>query len=203
MTAPLDISFVVDGTPVPKGNHAAFPIARGKCPACAPGKRCGKRNCFGGVLVGTTITDDGGKELEAWQGQIRISAISARNRAACRLVEAPGALEVRIVFVLERPAGHWTTKGALSADGLRRPMPTVKPDWDKLSRAVADGLIGALCTDDSQIVIAHVGKVYAPAGRKACVVIGARAVDRQPAWISEMLGAVGIQTAAAAQGGLF
>jgi Holliday junction resolvase RusA-like endonuclease len=200
VTAPLDIRFAVYGTPVPKGNHAAFPIARGKCGECKPGARCRRRNCFGGTIVGTVVSDDKGSELEAWQQMINVSAMSARNKGAMRLVEAPGALEVSIVFMLERPAGHWTSRGALSADGQRKPLPTVKPDWDKLSRAVADGLTGALCTDDNQIVIAHVAKIYAP---KAGVVIAARAVTESAGWVAELLGSLGIATATATQGGLF
>lgn len=196
---PMDVRFFVPGKPVPKGNHAAFPIARGKCEC--KGKGCARKNCFGGTLVGTVITDDKGKELEAWEAYVKIQAISARNAAACRLVEKPSALEVRLVFMFDRPQGHWTTKGQLSAEGLRNPIPSVKPDWDKVSRSTADALTGALCEDDGQIAIAAVAKIYAP--ERAGVLIRARAIAAPAEWVLTELAAMGIKTPAAVQGGLF
>lgn len=199
MTPPLDIRFAVPGIPVPKGNHDAFPIARGRCVACKPGAPCRRRNCFGGTIVGTVVTDSKGGELEAWQQHIKILAMSARNAAGARLVDTPGAIEVRMVFMLERPAGHLTTRGALSADGERRPFPSVKPDWDKLARAVADGLTGAVATDDAQIVIAMVGKVYAA---RAGVLVRARVISEPEPWVLHELAAAGVVTTHMAQGAL-
>lgn len=190
----LDVRFIVEGAPVPKGNHAAFPIARGPCGKCKPGRAtCSVRNCFGGVLVGTVITDDGGKELEAWEQLIRVQAISARNRAAQRMAEPPAAVVVSMIFLLPRPGGHWTTSGQLTSEGRARRHPSVKPDGDKLARAVADGLIGALVRDDSQIVIGQPAKVYTPHRGKTGVIVVARQLgDELPDWITAELSAFGI-----------
>lgn len=198
MAGPLDIRFMVPGDPVPKGNHDAFPIDRGPCPECRPGAPCKRRVCFGGRIVGTTVTDDGGKALEAWQGLVRVHAISARNLAGARIVERPGALELWMVFLRRRPDAHYTSRGALSAEGMRHGVPTTKPDWDKLARAIGDavteatkkGLAGALAQDDSQIAAAQVAKAWTD-GRPG-VVIRARQITREPAWVQEELVAAGL-----------
>lgn len=199
MSAPLDVRFFVPGSPVPKGNHAAFPIARGKCECKGAG--CRRRNCFGGTIVGTVVTDDKAKELEAWEQYVKVHAISARNAAGARLVEKPNALEVRLVFMFDRPQGHWTSKGQLSADGLRNPLPSVKPDWDKVSRATADALTGALCEDDGQIALAMVSKIYTP--DRPGVVVRARQIGGVADWVLAELAELGIKTPAAVQGALF
>lgn len=191
----LDVRFWVPGRPVPKGNHNAFPIARGRC-ACAakPGKPCRIRNCFGGVLVGTTITDAGGGELEAWQEMVRVSAISARNAAAQRPAPRGAAVSVSLVFVEERPGGHWSSAGKLTSAGKERPFPSVAPDWDKLSRAVCDGLMPALVEDDSQFVLASVALVYAPWKAKPGVIVRARLVSSMESWVAREMDFMGIDT---------
>jgi Holliday junction resolvase RusA-like endonuclease len=191
----LDVRFWVPGKPVPKGNHNAFPIARGRCACSAkPGKKCRIRNCFGGVLVGTTITDAGGPELEAWQEMVRVMAISARNAAGQRVVPRGTAVSVSLVFVEERPDGHWSEAGLLTKAGRDRQFPSVAPDWDKLSRAVCDGLMPALVEDDSQFVLAGVGLVYAPWKSKPGVIVRARRVSSLESWVARELDFMGIDT---------
>jgi Holliday junction resolvase RusA-like endonuclease len=188
----LDVRFFVPGTVVPKGNHQAFPIARGRCQTCKTGRPCRQRNCFGGTIVGTVVTDAGGDELEAWQQMISVLAMSARNLAGQRVVKPPGAVEVAMVFLLPRPAGHWTESGRLTKEGAARPHATVKPDWDKVSRAAADGLTGSLVVDDSQIVVARVAKVPAPWRGPTGVAIHARQISSFDGWIEHELQYAGI-----------
>jgi Holliday junction resolvase RusA-like endonuclease len=190
----LDVRFFVPGTCLPKGNHQAFPIARGRC-SCG-GKGCRIRNCFGGVLVGTTVTDTGGKELEAWQEMVRVQAISARNAAAQRPAPAGAAIELSMVMLQSRPEGHWTSTGALTSAGRARPYPSVKPDLDKLSRAVCDGLVPAIAADDSQFVVAHVALVYTPWRGKTGCTVRARRISSQPSWVAYELDYAGIDTRA-------
>lgn len=183
----LDIRFKVEGTPVPKGSMSGFPISRGKCSACKPGKPCRGRSCFGGIIVGVTVTDQGGKELEAWQELVFVRALSARNAASARPVARPGACEVSMVFVMPRPAGHWTDAGALTKEGLAKPLPSVKPDVDKMARATFDGISRALVEDDAQICVAPLAEVYAGWKGWTGVVIRARQVSTVPAWAIEEL----------------
>jgi crossover junction endodeoxyribonuclease RusA len=52
--------------------------------------------------------------------------------------------------MMPRPAGHWTKTGKLSSKAT--PWPSVKPDADKLLRAVGDALTGVLIEDDARVV---------------------------------------------------
>lgn len=199
MGGPLDIRFFVAGKPIAKGNHDAFPIDKGPCEKCKAGPKCGRKNCIGGHLVGTTVTDDGGKELESWQSFVRVHAMSARNAAGARLVERPDALEISMIFLRSRPESHYTTKGALSAEGMKYALPTTKPDWDKCARAVGDaitgatkkGLVGVLAEDDSQICVAQVAKSFTD-GREG-VAIRARQVGSDPDWVLAELAQLGLR----------
>lgn len=195
-----ELKFFVPGKPIPKGNHDAFPIRRGFCEDCKAKRLCRRKNCFNGVIVGTVVSDSKGEELKAWEAMVKVHAMSARNVAGARILAAPGALEVRLVFVFERPKSHFTTKGVLSSEAYARPMPTVKPDWDKVARATADALTGSLVEDDGQIVTASVDKVY---GAKPGVAIATRPIVRPSDAADALLRALGIETSIAVQGALF
>ena len=190
----LDVRFIVEGVPVPKGSHQAFPIKRGHCKTCLAGKPCNARNCFGGVIVGTVIADQQGGELDAWQQLVKVRAMSARNAAGQRLVQRPGAVAVSIVFVMPRPAGHWTDAGALTSVGRAQPMDTVKPDVDKLTRAVLDGMTGVIAEDDAQIVSAPPAKLYACHRGWTGAVVRARQVSGYEEWVHAELAHHGIKT---------
>ncbi len=163
MTGAGDIvaRFFVPGIPLAKGNHAAFPIARGRCTNCKPGLQCKRRNCFGGTIVGAVVSDDNRDELKAWEAMVRAHAISCRNAIGWTLLPKPVPIDATTLFLMPRPKGHYTSKGALSADGLRNPSPTTRPDFDKLVRAAIDPLTGVLWEDDSQVIAGDVVKLWA------------------------------------------
>jgi len=190
----LDVRFKVEGKPCPKGNMSGFPIDRGRCTTCRPGKPCRARNCFGGRIVGVSITDQGGKELEAWQQLVTVRALSARNVAGQRMVARPGAAEVTMVFVFERPGGHWLPSGTLTAAGRSQPLPTVKPDFDKVARAATDGLTSALVEDDAEVIVARIAKVYAGHKGWTGVAIRARQISSYEAWVEHELAYHGVWT---------
>jgi Holliday junction resolvase RusA-like endonuclease len=52
---------------------------------------------------------------------------------------------------------------------VTRPLPTVAPDLDKLSRAVLDALTGILYRDDSQVIELRASKTYDTPGVWICV----------------------------------
>lgn len=183
----LDVRFAVKGTPLPKGSMSGFPISRGKCDECKPGQRCARRNCFGGTIVGVSVTDQGDEALKAWQGRIHYAALSARNAARQRIAMPPTAVSLSMVFVFARPDGHWTSKHDLSSDGKARPFPTVKPDADKCARAVLDALTGALAQDDSLVVVARVAQIYAARGGWTGVAVHARQMLSLDAWVEHEL----------------
>jgi len=77
-----------------------------------------------------------------------------------------GPADVRIAFLVQRPAGHYRTgrNAHLLRDGAPG-YPAGKPDIDKLARAVLDGLTeGGAWKDDSQVVTLALAKRYADPG---------------------------------------
>ncbi len=187
MGGPLDVRFSVPGVPLPKGSMSGFPVDRGACADCKPGKPCRARSCFGGRIVGVSVVDQGGKELEAWQEHVFVQALSERNRQGMRPIARPAACEVTMVFVMPRPAGHWTPMGALTADGRSKLLPSVKPDLDKLARATLDGISRALVEDDAQCCIAHLYETYACWKGWTGVAVRARMVSELDAAAVELL----------------
>lgn len=68
---------------------------------------------------------------------------------------AHAPVSVQLQIAIERPASHFTTSGALGANGRKYPAPTRREDGDldKHERAVLDMLVMAgVLTDDSQVI---------------------------------------------------
>ncbi len=115
----------------------------------APGRPITKGNMVKnkwGVIYDKT------KGLDHWTKTIRGCA-----RAHMRGVPFEGPVHVRLSFYFERPKGHYTSTGALSAVGRRasKPIAKNKNDIDKLSRTVLDALVGKdpiVLLDDSQVI---------------------------------------------------
>lgn len=72
-----------------------------------------------------------------------------------------GALSLVVVFTIERPKNHTTSKGLPSSTW--REYPSVMPDATKLLRGTEDALTGIVWHDDGQIVRQHVYKQYGDA----------------------------------------
>jgi Holliday junction resolvase RusA-like endonuclease len=97
--------------------------------------------------------------LRRWRRQLRDAAESAMN--ARSWLTLTGAVEVDVVFLLPRPRT------------VKRLLPTVPPDADKLARTL-DALTDAgVWADDARVVDLHVRKRYAegtqPAGARIVV----------------------------------
>lgn len=57
-----------------------------------------------------------------------------------------------MLFLVERPGSHFNSRGELSAEGLRHPLPeNRKPDVDNALKLVMDALNGRAYKDDVQI----------------------------------------------------
>lgn len=149
----------------------AIPYHRA-CPRCTADKPCGRaRMCVGGREIGANVVHSNAKEIEVWRdtiaGEVR------RAIEAAGLVERPtyatGGVLLGVVFWLERPQGHRTSKGAISTEGTRNPEPWHKPDVDKLLRAVLDACTtGEVYTDDAQNTRTIVVKAW---GKRAGVTV--------------------------------
>jgi Holliday junction resolvase RusA-like endonuclease len=98
----------------------------------------------------TVTTHQNKKELGAWRNRV---ATEAQRALECRewTSDSCSAYVVEVEFVLSRPA---------SVPAHRRIHPIVKPDIDKLVRAINDALTGILFADDCQVVSLSVRKSY-------------------------------------------
>jgi Holliday junction resolvase RusA-like endonuclease len=70
-----------------------------------------------------------------------------------------GAVAVYIYIKLAVPKSYSKKRTEACLSGLE--LPTKKPDWDNVAKSVCDALNGIVYMDDTQIVDAHVTKVYA------------------------------------------
>jgi Holliday junction resolvase RusA-like endonuclease len=127
----MKLSFTVYGHPEPQGSTKAFIPKGWKRPI---------------------ITSDNAK-LKPWRQQIQRTVLEEypkQNDGICEPIARDVPVFVRMDFYLERSASL----------PKKYQHVTKRPDWDKLSRGVCDSLAGSAITDDSQIVLAVVGKHY-------------------------------------------
>jgi Holliday junction resolvase RusA-like endonuclease len=131
----LQVGFWVAGVPVPQGSKKI-----GRNPA-----------------TGRPILIDDNDKLAGWRELVDFTA----RRAARGKETIDGPCSVDLSFELPRPRGHY------KADGLtvRPGAPTwaaVKPDLDKLERAILDSLTTAgVWSEDSRAVVLRSSKRYA------------------------------------------
>lgn len=91
-----------------------------------------------------SLYNDNDKVLKPWRKTVTAAA------AALGVVRVEGPVVVDVEFRTVRPKS------------VKRQHPTVKPDVDKLQRALFDGITDAgVWRDDAQIVDVHATKVYA------------------------------------------
>lgn len=84
--------------------------------------------------------------LSAWRNAIAVAA--SREMGTDPLLDEP--LSVTATFMLPRPASI----------PKKRVYPAVKPDLDKLARALMDALTGVVWRDDSRVVEMSIDKRY-------------------------------------------
>lgn len=130
------ITFFVPGTPIPKGSmNGRVTRAKGRPIAM--------------------VYDQQGRKLKNWQEAIKWAAIAHRRAP---VTEARQAFRIRLVFQFPRPKNQLTSRGKRTVKF--RPLPTVKPDVDKLTRAVLDALSGTIYKDDAQVTTITARKTY-------------------------------------------
>ena len=93
------------------------------------------------------VTTQANKNTKVWQREV--SAVAQNYVPKDGLLN--GAINITLRFYLRRPE---------SVSSAKRPYPTVKPDFDKLTRTVCDSLKGKIYTDDSRICKATILKCY-------------------------------------------
>ena len=92
------------------------------------------------------LRDSNSVSLQAWR-----TAINFVLQGKWEGPPLEGPVKVKLAFGLLRPP---------SVSKKRRPWPTVKPDIDKLVRAVLDAMTGICFRDDSQVVDLMATKEY-------------------------------------------
>lgn len=105
----------------------------------------GSKNAY--VRGGRAVLVDANPRLKAWRAQVRAAAEAAVEDAGWETLDEP--CRVHLGFTMPAP---------------KRPrwdVPAVKPDLDKLTRAVFDALTDAgVWKDDSRVVSMEVTKKY-------------------------------------------
>jgi crossover junction endodeoxyribonuclease RusA len=141
-----------------------------------PGPQGSKRHVGGGVMI------ESSKAVGPWRDAIRTEC--QRLTGATIAYPRPAAVVVNICFTLPRPVGHL---GLGRNAGKPKPSapdyPAVKPDIDKLERAVLDGLTaGGAWSDDAQVVSCLTVKAYAAPGETTGCdvhVVAAKPINRE------------------------
>lgn len=104
----------------------------------------GSSRAFVNKATGRAVVTSANPALKDWREQVA-------GEARAKMIGFPpleGAVTVGVVFWLARPAS------------VKRTRPTVKPDLDKLVRAILDGLTGVAYRDDAQVVTVSAEKRY-------------------------------------------
>ena len=81
-------------------------------------------------------------DLAVWRADI------ARNAELSGYIPVTNPISVTLTFCFLKPKS------------AKRATPSVKPDLDKLIRAVLDGLTGVAYVDDSQVITIKARKIY-------------------------------------------
>lgn len=117
-------------------------------------------------VVRGRVIDANATRLRPWRQAVSAAAWDARHDAGTDTFTGP--VEVRALFTFPRPKHHYRAQGRLrdTAPG----WVAVRPDIDKLARALLDGLTGVLVRDDAQVARLVVEQRYAGAEPPGCEV---------------------------------
>jgi crossover junction endodeoxyribonuclease RusA len=121
------------------------------------------------VRTKTGMREQSAKTLNPWRKAVRAAAEEAMADA----FYLDGPLVLQIDFKMPRPQYHFGTgrnAGALKTRYRYARCP-VKPDLDKLVRAIGDSLTETVYLDDSQIVRLVARKTYADDGTGALITV--------------------------------
>ena len=116
----------------------------------------------------TVTTHQNKKGLQAWRNRIATEAQRALEGREWTC-DTASAYAVSVEFVLSRPP---------SVPIHKRLRPTVKPDIDKLVRAINDALTGILFVDDCQVVSMTMSKEYGNEKRPGAYVAVSRYLNQ-------------------------
>lgn len=141
------VSFWAAGVPIPQGSKRIGRNPRTKRPI---------------------LLDDNDAVLKPWRELV--AHYARRAMVASRAEVLDGPCRVDLTFYMPRPAGHYKQGGELRASAPA--WPAVKPDIDKLERAIFDAITAAgVWVDDSRAVVVQKSKQYAALPHQAGVAV--------------------------------
>lgn len=139
-TGQLVVAFTIPGEPVAQGSMVAA-ISR---------------------TTGKPFVKSGNEaKLRRWRTH---AATVAGEAFRSRMIPKGVPLMIEARFYFERPKNqHGTGRNSAIVKASAPPVPVVRPDGDKLCRALFDALTGVIYADDAQIATHQVWKLYADA----------------------------------------
>lgn len=153
----MRVEFSVAGTPQPQGSIKLVP----NCgfPVSFP--------TFAALVKRVSLTSDNA-QLVSWRSRIAFEAHVVRRRSfkERQLVDdnkslwPTGPVFAALTFTMTRPTSLRGRELAERIGAAGTIWPCVRPDIDKLARAVLDALTGVLWTDDGQVCALEVEKHY-------------------------------------------
>lgn len=114
--------------------------------------------------VGNGVMIESSKYVKEWRAFAKLKAIESKPDR----IEKPNAVGVSVTFYFERPKKHFRANGKLRDDAPL--FHIVKPDGEKLMRALLDAITGVCFHDDSQVARQHVEKKYGTPARAVVAV---------------------------------
>lgn len=134
-----ELTFFVNGVPMPKGSMNSFISPRTK------------------KIVTLHGTKESRPRFATWNTDIKAAALTALRPCGWSLViDKP--VEVFAAFYLPRPKSHYRKNGELNTNAVK--WHAKKPDVDKLVRTVLDAIVGIAFYDDSQCARIVAQKTY-------------------------------------------
>ena len=109
----------------------------------------GSANSFIDPRSGRKIWKASNKKLKSWTTDCKKAAMAAR----VPLIYKPHGVQMTVTVEFVKPKT------------AKQVVPSVKPDADKLLRAIFDALTGLAYADDSQVVFVALVKQYGPSDR--------------------------------------
>jgi Holliday junction resolvase RusA-like endonuclease len=135
------IRFTAVGTPRPKGSATVVEHDR-----------------RGNRLPRAMLIPQNSHKLDQWEKSVAGAALATVTRQGRERFPINEPIVALLLFRLCRPDSHFGVRG-LRPTAPR--VPAVKPDIDKLTRAVLDAVTGLVIGNDSRVVFVAAGKVYA------------------------------------------
>lgn len=142
-----------------------------------PGRQrpAGSKKGFFNKNTGKMIITHDNPATRDWMQSVKWFAM----KAADRMVIETGPVKLTLIFVAERPKGHFGS--GRNTGVLKTSAPSEKitmPDLTKLTRAVEDAMKGIVWKDDSQVVKQNTEKRFCRGDEKPGVYVKVETFER-------------------------